>query len=306
MIEFLSSSYGLTLEDLGSAKNLFENAVLNQNIEIVKFLVKRGFTLEDIRANDNYILRLAVYLNDFEMVKFLIEQGLTLEDIRSSIVNAISSGSFEILNLLISQGLTLEDLKSNNIYMDPIVNGNINVVKLLVSHGLTLDDLKINNNYAIKHAAGNGHVEMVKFLISQGLTIDDLISDDNYSIKTAVCLGHFEMVKFLISQGLTNVEGSHGNYIDYYPNDGHAKIVDFFLWSGLEIGDDTKTYCNFVLVHLSENNLTHVFKLFYEIYIKYNLTGFYLENIVNKNILKYLASKGYKNNESSFENVYLI
>ena len=52
----------------------------NGNLEKIK---KLNLSLEDIRSQSNFALRLAGENGHLEVVKFLINKGLTIEDIRS-------------------------------------------------------------------------------------------------------------------------------------------------------------------------------------------------------------------------------
>ncbi len=71
-----------TLEDIRSNDALIW-ASCNGHFEVVKYLINKGLTLEDIRAQDNCAFRMASLYGYLEVVKYLIDNGLTLKDIRS-------------------------------------------------------------------------------------------------------------------------------------------------------------------------------------------------------------------------------
>jgi ankyrin repeat protein len=170
------------------------------------------------------------------------------------------------------------------------------MVKFLISRGLTLDDIRDDDNKALRYAASLGDIEMVNFLMDQGLNINDLRSNNNYAVKKAAYFGHIEMVKLLISYGLTIRDVRNDYSLIYYIYLFNANEVDM---------EDIKHQCISGLERSADGNL-EMFKLFYEIYTRYNFTGFQFQNIEYKDVIRYLVSKGHKTDKLGFENVYLM
>ncbi len=100
---------------------LIDNCKKNQ-LEIIKFLVSLG---ADIRAKNDYAVRLASENGHLEVVKYLVSQGA---DIRAKYDYAVRLASQK---------------------------GHIEVVKYLVSQGA---DIKSENDCAVIYASRNGHL----------------------------------------------------------------------------------------------------------------------------------------------------
>ena len=71
---------------------------------MVKYLISQGFSLDDIRTNNNEALRYTCRNGHLEVVKYLIAQGLTLDDISTNDNEALKSackyGHLEIVEYL--------------------------------------------------------------------------------------------------------------------------------------------------------------------------------------------------------------
>jgi ankyrin repeat protein len=196
---------------------------------------------------------------------------LTLDDIRSNnneaLKNATSHSFIDIIELFISKGLTIEDIRSSSgALKNAILLGYSKVVEFFIKQGLTIEDIRSNNNEMLKCAARHRNLNVVKLFMTKGLTIDDLKSDDNEALKVAVRNDNIHIIELFLSLGLNQQDLISGLNID-----GYIKL--------------------------------EMFKFLYK---KYNLHGFSFENIVDKNVLRYLISKGYNTDKLSFEDVYLI
>nr|QBK86254.1 MAG: ankyrin repeat protein [Marseillevirus LCMAC102] len=129
-------------------------------LELVKYLISLGLTLEDVRKWDNYALRMCMHgilhredANHLEIIKYLTSPNLTPEG-----------------------GLTLKDVRQTDNYILhwSIEEGYLETTKYLMGLGLNLKDVMSDNGYAISIAINCEHFESVKYLMDLGLTFEDM------------------------------------------------------------------------------------------------------------------------------------
>ena len=127
-----------------SINEVFLNACINNDIELVKKMIKQGV---DIHAeNDRAISRAACCLN-FDIVKLLVENGVDPNT---------------------------EDIEGSVLYWAAF-SGDVNAVKFLVEHGA---DINIEYGMALYPATMYGHMDVIKYLLDNGL----IVTDDNHQV----------------------------------------------------------------------------------------------------------------------------
>ncbi len=141
------------------------------HIDIVKYLMSLGLTLEDVRKWDNYALRMCMFSEDanhLEIIKFLTNPKLTPDG-----------------------GLTLEDVRcrSNFILHWSIEEGYLETTKYLMGLGLNLKDVMSDDGYAIRMAVDGEHFKSVKYLMDVGLTFEDMENASDIGNK---CIEEFK------------------------------------------------------------------------------------------------------------------
>jgi ankyrin repeat protein len=280
VLSFLLSLYKFTPDYLRAYDNYaIKTASYIGSFENVKLLISHGLTLDDIRSNNNVALKNAALIGDDSMIKLLIEQGLTIEDVRSfdnkALKNAIRCGNIENVKLLIDQGLTITDLRPSSIaalgggfLVSSKAHRQFEMIEFLISQGVTVDDIMMCRTFILHQAAFTGNIKTINFLIEKGLTVDDIRFNNNIALIKAIRFGHIDCLKLLLSHGLT-------------VNDVEFCIKRYDFYTDIE-----------------------TFKFLYE---TYNFTDFSIfDKIENKDILRYLFSKGYKTDKLRFEDVYLV
>ena len=146
------------------------------DVSSLRSQIDKGLSLDDIRANNNWVFRTVCKRGKFDVCRYIISLGLSLDDIRS---------------------------EDNDAFQLACKNGNLNIVKYLVSFGLNIDDIRSNNNEALRLACHSGYLNIVRYLISQGITLDDIRSCNNAALRGACENRHIDIVEYLIEQGLS-------------------------------------------------------------------------------------------------------
>lgn len=162
---------------------LFKGSCVNSQIEICEYLIETfNISIEDVRAHDNYILRVCCERGDLKMIKYLLDKfPFTIADIRSKDnyilryacgINGYIGVLKFIMNFTDTDGkpkfnLTKEDvIQDNNLALRyTCIYGNFEMLKWLINiFNLTSEDIKSNNNMVLRFAREHGYNDIVKWL----------------------------------------------------------------------------------------------------------------------------------------------
>lgn len=152
------------------------------NLEQFKTLINQNSTSIK-EATGTIILSEAIRNNNLEIVRFLIELGVEvndedriLSDDETPLAIAASKGNLEIVRLLLSAGATVNIPLKDPEYWTPLMcgvsSGNLNLVKLLVQSGADVNETRDGGNFALIIAARENFQEIVDYLYP--LTIPEL------------------------------------------------------------------------------------------------------------------------------------
>jgi ankyrin repeat protein len=155
-------------------------AVLNENIEILKLILKTGydpnaFNIEDSEGTTS--LYWATCQNSFDIVQILIEAGAKVDIEKpqegiTSIHVAAERGFIDILRLLLEKAggkniINSFDFAGNTPLIYAASNNQIEAVHLLIQSGADInahDESRIGNT-ALRQAVRYGNYEIVKLLL---------------------------------------------------------------------------------------------------------------------------------------------
>ena len=142
------------------AEKAIEIAIRNQNIEILKILLRYGANLKNISLKH---FRDTVMTGNYELTKFLLEKGINKEERALSI--ACMNGYDEIVKLLLDYGYNPNYNRSAPFISACMKCKQVSTIKKLVAKGARI---RARKNLALKMAVRYSSYPIVDYLIDVG------------------------------------------------------------------------------------------------------------------------------------------
>lgn len=187
-----------------------EYAIMNDSLEMVKFLVVNGYNLYTSSSYEwSTLIEFASMYGRLNIIKYLIEnnynKGIFLND--NSLIFAASNNFTDIIRYLIEKGKNIEHFFIQKRDDD-----------FCVKHGYT----------ALREAAQVNSIESVKLLCELGANVN--VEGEDTPLYSAAAEGNFEIVKILFAHGANANYTSRFGVTPYQIADCyHNKdIVDYF------------------------------------------------------------------------------
>ena len=183
------------------------DAAAEGNIEIVRFILRKG---ADINTKNNIggtALMLAAENGNTEIVNLLLDKGADInskdKDGWGALIFAAQNGHTEIITLLLDKGVDI-NLKTNigtTTLMFAAKNGHTETVTLLLDKGSDIHAKFKNGATALMAAARKGHTETVQLLIDKGANINAKMVNGKSALTVAIEKSKTEIVMLLIRNG---------------------------------------------------------------------------------------------------------
>jgi len=251
------------------------NYIVSGNLEIIKYLIKRGISPNIVDFSNETIIYNACRIENLEFMKYLKENNADINiDPETDIpilLLACSKKNLDIVKFLIDNGADINKPeyygKTALIFAMP----NLEIVMYLVEHGADVNKADNNGITPLMYASMKGYYDIVEYLIENNAIIDfkskyygnaiNMSVDDNnwriydylekfdtvdksinkitkYELLTDESLiGNLDMVKNYINKGY-NI-----NEVDNYGNtalmkasyNGHIEVVKYLVECGADI-----------------------------------------------------------------------
>ncbi len=263
-LECLYSDYHLRREDVVPHHlDAIAMTVEEGNFRLVRCLHhKFRLTVDDIRCDNNQILRCAISSGSVRTVKSVVAFGLSKKDIdqcSDEVWGAATSGNYLLVNYL---HLTFKvrvnrlelwkaagekcnkklrkALKHNKFYFDKQQNKHIldpETGKYVRINSHTDKKLGLST-FELLSASEDNNIEKVKSLISKNVNIDSIDRETGQTaLSTASNEGHFNIVKYLVGEGV-NIHIHDELALRMAAGSGNLSIVKHLVDNGADVQAD--------------------------------------------------------------------
>jgi len=161
---------------------------------------KSSATADADQASVAMSLAAAVVSNNIDAVRALIKEGADLRPLnwydRPVLVTAAAQGRIEIVQLLIAARANVNNGYESLPLASAAAQGHLKVVRLLLAAGAHLNAQNSNGYTALIAAAAAGHLDVVRFLVESGARLTATNSGDT-ALSLAAKKGHQSVYAFL-------------------------------------------------------------------------------------------------------------
>ena len=196
--------WGASIDACADGKSTALHLAAQTGQGIVELLVQYHANLDNVDADGETALSLAIFANDIDTVSFLLGSGANHAHINK-----------------------LHD----DVLLSAVRLNRFDAVHVLLQHGVELENTDADNCTALFNAARNGHTEILALLIDHGANVDCWSPDGHTPLSIAFANQMFESAKMLIKPGQTNpyrtIRGQ--SYLQFAAEAGDTECVELLL-----------------------------------------------------------------------------
>ncbi len=234
--------------DLETRNNLLRCAVENNNVEAVRFLLKKNASTETHDYYGNTLLMLAAKNGMTNIAEVLIQHGANIE---------------------------ARNLEGSNALIAASEKGGTEVVLLLIQYGVNINARHTKNHApALLHAALEGHIKTVQVLLEKGADATMVNCDLMSAGVLAIRRNHMKIVDIFLEKGMdldaVDINGNTPIINSLVNNKGKNKFIAYRLL--LEMSYEKRILFT---KHSQENRL-----LLTDFYIRARLSFIFLKKIL--------------------------
>lgn len=285
-----------------------------ENFSLVKYLITKGASLNDVDANGNGLFEYAAKGGNIPFLQSLLKKGITTGEnamIFASQGLRRQKNTLETYQFLESVGVAanvIDSLGRNPLHAIAYNTKDIETYAYFIAKGVAINLQDYEGNTPFMNAASNNSLEVVAFLSKTGNDLNLKDKKGRSSLAKAVQRNTLAVVKFLLENGSDiHTIDAKGNSLSYYlmetfntndPSNFDEKCA-LLQRSGIEINRPQHSGNTLLHIATGKNNLAllkrlHSFRMDVN---KRNEAGFSALQIAamsskNTDILKYLISIG--------------
>jgi len=255
------------------------HAVEHNKIELVKDLVKHGAKCNYYNENNMKIaLNFASDYQNFDMIELLIKSGADIEfkgHGESALLYCVRNNlPLAVIKCLVSNGANIHAIGKgkDNAFILSCLNNNIINVNYFLEKGINYTHINSKGYTGLDYAVKNNNVEICKLLISLGQLLDADHKKYKILIKNAIINNHPEIIELL----------SHTDLLE----------SDTALFVKIELYRNDKDKLNELIEHCDFNKIDESGNSFLIHCIKNRLPIAFIENIIDKVDINYMAPNG--------------
>ncbi|CAH1396894.1 unnamed protein product [Nezara viridula] len=213
-------------------------------------------------------LMLAVINGNLEVVKFLVERGARVNDTGSFPIKGVKLQEHFILSKLFSKTeLNVEPYFNYSALIFAILSNNLDVIGYLLSKGADVNN-KGKSWVMLYHGVLENKKEIVEILLRNGINVNGKDFVGSTALHKAVDLGNIEMARLLLKYGAnlnaTDALGWMPIHVASFKSKKHGKeMIQFLVQSGSSINavtDGGYSPLNLVEVVYDPSFLSFLFK----------------------------------------------
>lgn len=207
MVKFLIKQGASIDRGSSSGRTALHSAAEFGNLDILKYLVKRGADVTNRDPLGRTVLHLAVWFDNLDTVEYLVELGVDINSKddkgRTALHLASKSGNLDILKYLVERGADVNsgDPVGCRVLHLAVWYHNLDTVKYLVQRGADAKSADCLGNTALHLAAKSGKLDTVKYLMGCGLDVDAQHDAGFTILHKAAESGNVNTVKYLAELG---------------------------------------------------------------------------------------------------------
>ncbi|XP_062584569.1 putative ankyrin repeat protein RF_0381 [Saccostrea cucullata] len=259
MCEYLVNTHPhlLDVKD-NNGDNALHTAAWGGNIDLLNFLLEKGFDVKTKRNDGGTVLHLCCMNGKLEMCKYLVNAYPHLLDVKdnngeNALHDAAWGGNIDLLNFLLDNNF---DVKTKRIDGKTVLhlccmNGELEMCKYLVNAYPHLLDVNDNNGEnALHDAAWGGNIDLLNLLLKKGFDVKTKRNDGKTVLHQCCINGELEMCKYLVNTHphLLDVKDNNGdNALHTAAWGGNIDLLNFLLEKGFDI--ETKTNDGKTVLH---------------------------------------------------------
>eukprot|EP00026_Physarum_polycephalum_P007585 Phypoly_transcript_07648.p1 GENE.Phypoly_transcript_07648~~Phypoly_transcript_07648.p1 ORF type:complete len:487 (+),score=88.56 Phypoly_transcript_07648:95-1555(+) len=230
----------------GEGETALSLAAKNGNLDIVRFLLKKGANARRYEGMSSPPLFNACRAGHVEVARKLLkyeadpEGATTIGNKTTPLIIAAKHGSVEITQMLIDHGANVNTARMDSvtpIFMAAQEN-HVEVLKMLIKAGANVDACTDDDATPLFMAAQEGHAESVEILLQNHAKMDAIYSNGNTPLLAASMRGNLDIVKMLVKWGANineRVETADSLPLIVAAQNGHLEVVKFFVGLGAHL-----------------------------------------------------------------------
>jgi ankyrin repeat protein len=238
---------------IGRNINALHHAVLESNLEMIRFLINQGADPNVNMGDARSILQLATDLGDMQMIQVLIEAGADCNKASSSkhplnpLQTAVDMGNFELAKYFMSVGADINwppyEIKGATALQMAVQKQNVDMVDFLLDRGAHVNApaAEIRGVTALQAAVSQGRLDLIELLRRNGANANDRPSreDGLSALQCAAKSGRNDIIHLLVLAGamVNGPPADRGGLfaIQAAARHGHTSTVKFLLKLGADI-----------------------------------------------------------------------
>jgi ankyrin repeat protein len=255
------NAYLGALEDVEDTLTLLHLAILNNQDDVVRFLIEMGADINICSSSSYTTLHFAARADNVDIITLLLDKGMSVNVTgkfdKTPLHSAALRGSIRATEVLCRRGAAID--KIDRSYCTPLIYaaayGEMEVVRFLVENGADVNVSRGNVGSALCRATKRGQLDLMRYLLDNGA---DVNGNTDYWIRKPLCIAithqNLQTVKLLIGRGAdvnfsTRQHDSHWPSPLHFPAEyGYVGIMDCLIKAGADVNvqdsdGDTLLFC---------------------------------------------------------------